>query len=184
MNRHASTDNILVHSDVHIEVRQKIFLTQAHIILTYHWTASTSWASPHLVFLVHFFHYVTDHQVRWFSSMVEKKEVGTYFPGDPRFAGYGFPVHEEDYKALCDDKMLSTNLLDYYLIQHESPPPSSSSAIAPAMMSTSQSSLSIFIGGLSTMKFIQQCNELVATPFLAKRNAKKVTKIRASLGLH
>ena len=90
--------------------------------------------------------------------MVKKKEVGTYFPGDPRFAGYGFPVHEEDYKALHNDKMLSTNLLDY-LIQHGSPPPSSSS-IAPAMLSTSQSSLSIFIGVLSTMEFIQQCNEL------------------------
>ena len=111
---------------------------------------------------------------------MEKKEVGTYFPGDPRFAGYGFPVHEEDYKALRDDEMLSINLLDY-LIQHGSPPSSSSSEIAPAVLSTSQSSLSIFTGGLSTMQFIQQCNELVATPFLAKRTAQKVTKIRASL---
>jgi hypothetical protein len=77
--------------------------------------------------------------------MVKKKEVGTYFPGDPRFAGYGFPVHEEDYKALRDDEMVSTNLLDY-LIQQGSPPPSSSS-ITPAMLSTSQSSPSIVIGG-------------------------------------
>ena len=75
----------------------------------------------------------------------------------------------------------STHLLDY-LIQYGSPPPSSSS-IAPAMQSTSQSSLSIFIGALSTKEFIQQeCNELVVTPFLAKHNAKKVTRrIRASL---
>ena len=115
--------------------------------------------------------------------MVKKKEVGTYVPGDRRFAGYGFPVHEEDYKALRDGEMLSTNLLDY-LIQHGSPPPSASS-IAPAMLSTSQSSLFIFVGGLSNMEFtIQQCNELVATPFLAKHNAKKVTKIRASLKVY
>jgi hypothetical protein len=110
--------------------------------------------------------------------MVKKKEVGTYFPRDPCFAKYGFPVHEEDYKALRDGQMLITNLLDY-LIQHGSPPPSASS-IVPAILSTSQSSLSIFIRGLSTMEFIQQCNELVVTPFLAKRNAKKVTKIRGA----
>ena len=34
------------------------------------------------------------------------------------------------------------------------------------------------------MEFIQQCNDLVATPFLAKRNVKKVTKIRAFLKAH
>ncbi|KAI2507015.1 hypothetical protein MHU86_7400 [Fragilaria crotonensis] len=105
--------------------------------------------------------------------------VGPYhFPGDPRF-GASLSVLKDDVRALRENKMLSTRLLDF-VIQRGAPHPTPSPSAISASQVKPKGNDRMYVGSLGTNTFlIKQANALLGVQ--TKQSTKKIDGIKAKM---
>jgi Ulp1 protease family, C-terminal catalytic domain len=104
--------------------------------------------------------------------------VGPYhFPGDPRF-GVSLSVEQDDVRALRENQMLSTRLLDF-VIQRGAPRPSQSPSAISASRVKPKGNDRMYVGSLGANTFIKQANALFGVQ--TKQSTKKIDGIKAKM---